>query len=243
MSIRIYVGGLPEAVTREEVQEVFQGVAEASTLKLITDRKTGKCRGFGFLTIATEDVATSFIEQYNNHAFQEGSLRIERAEPKAAPGKEDAPPRAIADETPNEVRKPSRPVKAAAPVRRIEKPAPVTAEATEATAADTTELTAIPTSEVVTKPTIRPSPPTRRAATPTVTPTAAVARTAETAVRRETSRGRRTSTNTNTRQTEGRRPAAAATGGISYRDLEEAGAIDPRWAGLLEAKKRLELTV
>jgi len=114
MTIRIYVGGLPETVTREEVLEVFQTVAEASTLKLITDRKTGKCRGFGFLTITTDEVADSFIEQFNGHAFKDGSLRIERAEPKPAKEETPRPVEATDKEAP---RKPQpRPVKPATAV-------------------------------------------------------------------------------------------------------------------------------
>jgi len=59
----------------------------------------------------------------------------------------------------------------------------------------------------------------------------------------ENTRGRRTST-TNARS-ERRQGNSNNVGnpGASYRDLEEVGAIDPRWAVLLEAKKKLELTV
>lgn len=83
MSVRLYVGNLPEDVNRQDLEAVFTPSEEVVSLKLITDRKTGKCRGFGFLTVATPEAADRFIEQYNNISYQETTLRIELAQPKA----------------------------------------------------------------------------------------------------------------------------------------------------------------
>jgi len=48
---RFYIGNLPkEEVDRQELQAVFAEVGDAVTTKVIKDRKTGKCRGFGFVT-------------------------------------------------------------------------------------------------------------------------------------------------------------------------------------------------
>ncbi|WP_287131031.1 hypothetical protein, partial [Candidatus Cyanaurora vandensis] len=94
--------------------------------------------------------------------------------------------------------------------------------------------------ETNTDPALRPQPPVRRSIQ---TPAARVPRTAAAT---ENTRGRRTSTSTSNTRTESRRQGNAvgnSGGGASYRDLEEAGAIDPRWAVLLEAKKKLELKV
>ncbi|WP_396034875.1 RNA recognition motif domain-containing protein, partial [Candidatus Cyanaurora vandensis] len=82
MSIRLYVGNLPEAVVRQELEDIFLPSDDIVSLKLITDRKTGKCRGFGFLTVTTDEAADQFIEKFNGHPFKEGSLRIELAQPK-----------------------------------------------------------------------------------------------------------------------------------------------------------------
>jgi RNA recognition motif-containing protein len=83
MSVRLYVGNLPEEVNRQELEAVFVPSEEVVSLKLITDRKTGKCRGFGFLTVASNEAAESFIEKFNGTAFKEQSLRVEKAQPKA----------------------------------------------------------------------------------------------------------------------------------------------------------------
>jgi RNA recognition motif-containing protein len=87
MSIRLYVGNLPEEVNRQDLEAVFSGTEEFVSLKLITDRKTGKCRGFGFLTVGTTEAADVFIEKFNGLAFKEISLRVEKAQPKTKPEK------------------------------------------------------------------------------------------------------------------------------------------------------------
>jgi len=51
MSVRLYIGNLPKEVDRQELQAVFAEVGDAVTTKVIKDRKTGKCRGFGFVTV------------------------------------------------------------------------------------------------------------------------------------------------------------------------------------------------
>jgi len=51
MSVRLYVGNLPkESVEREKLQALFADEGDTITTKVIKDRKTGKCRGFAFVT-------------------------------------------------------------------------------------------------------------------------------------------------------------------------------------------------
>lgn len=89
MSIRLYVGNLPKSdVEREELQTVFAEAGELISVKVIKDRKTGKCRGFGFVTVETDEQADAIIEKYNGAMFQELPIKIEKALPKAK-GQED----------------------------------------------------------------------------------------------------------------------------------------------------------
>jgi RNA recognition motif-containing protein len=84
MSIRLYVGNLPKSdVEREELQTVFADAGELVSVKVIKDRKTGKCRGFGFVTVETDEQADQIIEKYNGTMFQELPIKIEKALPKA----------------------------------------------------------------------------------------------------------------------------------------------------------------
>jgi RNA recognition motif-containing protein len=83
MSIRLYVGNLPKSdVEREELQTVFADAGDLVSVKVIKDRKTGKCRGFGFVTVETDEQADQIIEKYNGAIFQEVPIKIEKALPK-----------------------------------------------------------------------------------------------------------------------------------------------------------------
>lgn len=92
MSIRLYVGNLPkESVERQALQEVFADAGESVSTKVIKDRKTGKCRGFAFVTVPTDEMADEFIEKYNGQSFMDSPLKIEKALPRAkGKGKEES---------------------------------------------------------------------------------------------------------------------------------------------------------
>lgn len=82
MSVRLYVGNLPEELDRQALEELFTSAGEVISTKVIRDRKTGKCRGFGFVTVNTQEQAEQYIEKFNGHSFGEVSLRIEIAQPR-----------------------------------------------------------------------------------------------------------------------------------------------------------------
>ena len=83
MSVRLYVGNLPKEIDRQELEALFaQEVGDPTSTKVVTDRKTGKCRGFGFVTVETEAQADQVIEKLNGHVFKENALKIEKALPK-----------------------------------------------------------------------------------------------------------------------------------------------------------------
>jgi RNA recognition motif-containing protein len=92
MSVRLYVGNLPEDVDRQVLDDAFTAAGTPATVKLITDRKTNKCRGFGFVTVKTDEEADQFIEKFNGLAIGEISLKIEKALPRAKGEEEDAAP-------------------------------------------------------------------------------------------------------------------------------------------------------
>ncbi len=92
MSVRLYIGNLPEDITRQDLETVFSEGGDASaSAKLITDRKTGKCRGFGFVTVKTDEEADQFIEKFNGATVKETTLKIEKALPRAKENEGEAP--------------------------------------------------------------------------------------------------------------------------------------------------------
>ncbi|MEM9213659.1 MAG: RNA-binding protein [Cyanobacteria bacterium P01_F01_bin.150] len=88
MSIRLYVGNLPKELEKEELEAVFTGFEGELSTKLVTDRKTGKCRGFAFVTVKNDEQANQLIEQFNGKDFKENALKIEKALPRSK-GKEE----------------------------------------------------------------------------------------------------------------------------------------------------------
>jgi RNA recognition motif-containing protein len=94
MSVRLYIGNLPkEEIDRQDLQAVFAAEGDAVTTKLIKDRKTGKCRGFGFLTVNNDEQADQIIEKYNGQMFKDTPIKLEKALPrtKGEEGEEQAP--------------------------------------------------------------------------------------------------------------------------------------------------------
>ncbi|MGA1265173.1 MAG: RNA recognition motif domain-containing protein [Prochlorothrix sp.] len=87
MPIRLYVGNLPKELERKELEDVFADAGDTLSTKIITDRKTGKCRGFGFVTVQTDEQADEIIEKFNGYVLKESTIKIEKALPRAK-GKE-----------------------------------------------------------------------------------------------------------------------------------------------------------
>jgi RNA recognition motif-containing protein len=94
MSVRIYVGNLPRDLERTELEAVFAEAGDSVNAKLVTDRKTGKCRGFAFVTVQTDEQADALIEKFNGISVKENTIKLEKANPRdAKAGSNDAPPR------------------------------------------------------------------------------------------------------------------------------------------------------
>jgi RNA recognition motif-containing protein len=84
MSIRIYVGNLPKDLEREALEALFADYAEdIVSVKLISDRKTGKCRGFGFVTVKTDEQADAIVEKFSGYSLEDSVLKVEKALPRS----------------------------------------------------------------------------------------------------------------------------------------------------------------
>jgi len=90
MSVRVYVGNLPKDIEREQLEAVFAAHSEdIVSVKLVTDRKTGKCRGFGFITLKTDEQADAIVEKFSDFSLQDSTLKVEKALPRSK-GKEES---------------------------------------------------------------------------------------------------------------------------------------------------------
>jgi RNA recognition motif-containing protein len=108
MSVRLYVGNLPkEDVDRDELHAIFVEMGDSVSTKVIKDRKTGKCRGFAFVTVPTDELADQIIEKFNGQMFKEAELKIEKALPRTKNEDEEGAPRAASSNAPAPVRRAS----------------------------------------------------------------------------------------------------------------------------------------
>ena len=80
MSVRLYVGNLPQTFDAKELEALFTGVGEGVRFKTVNDRETGLCRGFGFANVDDQKLAEAVIAQLNGKEFGGNTLRIEISE-------------------------------------------------------------------------------------------------------------------------------------------------------------------
>ncbi len=78
MSKTIYVGNLPFSASEDEVRELFAAHGDVLSVKLISDRETGRPRGFGFVEM-DEDAAAGAIQALDGSTMGGRSLRVNEA--------------------------------------------------------------------------------------------------------------------------------------------------------------------
>ncbi len=81
MSKSIYVGNLPWSATEEEIRDLFAQFGGVSSVKLISDRETGRPRGFGFVEMEDAE-ADKAIEALEGAEFGGRTLRVNEAKPR-----------------------------------------------------------------------------------------------------------------------------------------------------------------
>ena len=80
----IYVGNLPYTATEEDVTGLFAAYGPVERVKIITDRETGRSKGFAFVTIGDQAQLNAAIEALNGYDYQGRALRVNASEPKEA---------------------------------------------------------------------------------------------------------------------------------------------------------------
>ncbi|MBP9813201.1 RNA-binding protein [Candidatus Saccharibacteria bacterium] len=82
MATKLFVGGLPYSVSDDELQAAFEAVAAVLSAKVITDRDTGRSKGFGFVEMETEEGAKGAIDKLNGSDMGGRSISVSEARPK-----------------------------------------------------------------------------------------------------------------------------------------------------------------
>ncbi len=87
MGTRLYVGNLPFNADEEQVRELFaQGGRTVTEVKLVTDRDTGRPRGFGFVEMGSSEDADSAIRNLNGYDFGGRALTVNEARERSSGG-------------------------------------------------------------------------------------------------------------------------------------------------------------
>ena len=82
MTIRLFVGNLNFKTSSEDLQELFGQVGEVQSASVVTDRETGRSRGFGFVEMATKEEGEAAIQRFNGQELGGRALNVNEAKPR-----------------------------------------------------------------------------------------------------------------------------------------------------------------
>jgi RNA recognition motif-containing protein len=81
MGTKLYVGGIPYSTTQDGLSDAFSQAGTVSSATIITDKMTGRSRGFGFVEMATEEEAQNAISMWNGKELEGRTLTVNEAKP------------------------------------------------------------------------------------------------------------------------------------------------------------------
>ena len=76
---KLFIGGLAFTTSTERLREVFAAAGQVESAAVVTDRETGRSRGFGFVEMATSEEAEKAITQFNGKDVDGRQIRVEKA--------------------------------------------------------------------------------------------------------------------------------------------------------------------
>ena len=88
MAKKLYVGSLPYETTAEELKELFSQVGSVSSATVITDKYSGRSKGFGFVEMDNDEEAQAAVQKFNGSDMGGRTIVVNEARPM-----EERPPR------------------------------------------------------------------------------------------------------------------------------------------------------
>lgn len=88
MAKRLYVGNLPYSMNSDQLEELFRPYGSVESARVITDRETGRSRGFGFVEMASDEEAAKAISELSGQEVEGRELVVNEARER-----EQRPPR------------------------------------------------------------------------------------------------------------------------------------------------------
>jgi RNA recognition motif-containing protein len=81
MQSKLFIGNLSWEVTAEDLKTLFAGAGAVVDAAVISDKMTGRSRGFGFITMSSDDEAKKAIEMFNQYDLKGRKLNVNIARP------------------------------------------------------------------------------------------------------------------------------------------------------------------
>ena len=91
MAYKLFVGGLPFSTSDDRLREVFAAAGQVESAVVVTDRDTGRSRGFGFVEMATSEEADQAVQKLNGKDLDGRQLKVERAKPSEGGARRSGP--------------------------------------------------------------------------------------------------------------------------------------------------------
>ena len=82
MSQNLFIGSLAYATTDDSLKALFETVGEVTSARVVTDRETGRSRGFGFVEMANDEEGQKAIDSLNESEFEGRTINVNVACPK-----------------------------------------------------------------------------------------------------------------------------------------------------------------
>jgi RNA recognition motif-containing protein len=79
---KLYVGGLPYSTTDDGLRDLFAQAGAVTSTSIITDKMSGRSRGFGFVEMSSDSEAQAAIEMFNGKEFEGRTLTVNEARPQ-----------------------------------------------------------------------------------------------------------------------------------------------------------------
>ena len=81
MASKLYVGGLPYSTSEDDLKEAFAKAGTVESATVISDRMSGRSKGFGFVEMATDDEAQAAIKMWDGQDLGGRTLKVDEARP------------------------------------------------------------------------------------------------------------------------------------------------------------------
>lgn len=86
MEFKLYVGNLPKSTTGKELNTLFTRAGDVTSVNLITDRQSGGCKGYAFVSMSSQSEADKAVSMFNTYSLDDHQLKVALTKPREQRG-------------------------------------------------------------------------------------------------------------------------------------------------------------